>query len=75
MHELQLVELVVVQGTAVHVVKAFQCQETVVTITGTGHKDRVPRGRLQSVGQQELSYSIFPASQSTACTCTLSLLH
>ena len=28
MHELQLVELVVVQGTAVHVVKAFQCQET-----------------------------------------------
>ena len=76
MHELRLVEPVVVQGTAVHVVKAFQRQETQLSPS----QEQTTRtefhgGRLQSLGQQELSYSIFPAAQSTAYKHTLSLLH
>ena len=76
MHELQLVELVVIQGTAVHVVKAFQRQETQLSPS----QEQTTRtefygGHLQSVEKHELSYSLSPASQSTAYTHTLSLLH
>jgi len=67
---------VVVQGTAVHVVKVFQCQETQLSPSQEqGARTEIHGGRLQSVGQQELSYSILPASQSMAYTRPLSLLH
>jgi len=49
-----------------------QLHVSVVTVTGACNK---VRGRLQSVGWHELSCCIFPASQSTAYTHTVSLHH
>jgi len=55
---------VVVQGTAVHVVKVFQCQETQLSPSQEqAARTEFHRGHIQPVGQQELSCSIFPTSK------------